>query len=146
MKKCRRCGSLLPDDATFCTVCNMANPFDVEKKKTAYDLTMAINPLEKNAALYRVKSRKKLLLYAWLLGFTGVPFKYLGFAKKALISLGISVLLVIALVLLCYFLISKNFVFCLLSALAALVIVNVVLGIYFTTHPSLKDSFGEYLR
>ncbi len=144
MKKCRVCGSILPDDATSCSVCNTQNPFD--KQKTAYDLTMAIDPMEANSDLYRVKSRKKLLLLAWLLGFTGLPFKYIGFVKKALISLVISLILLVAFVLLCYFVISSNILFVVLSAVAPLLIVNIVLGIYFTTHPSLKDSFGEYLR
>lgn len=146
MKKCLRCGSLLPDDATVCTTCNLENPFDIEKKKTAYDLTMAFDPMADSQDLYRVKSRKKLLVYAWLLGFTGFPYIYLGYKKKALISLIVSLLFIIALTVISSLLISPSALVIVLCALASIVLCNSFYGIFFLSHSSLKDSFGEYLR
>lgn len=58
MKKCKRCGALLEENVTICPHCGIENPVQPEKKKTAYDLTIAFDPMAQGSSLYRVKSRK----------------------------------------------------------------------------------------
>ena len=89
MKKCKRCGALLEENVTICPHCGIENPVQPEKKKTAYDLTIAFDPMAQGSSLYRVKSRKKLLVFSFLLAFLGVPYFYIEKAKKGWISLSI---------------------------------------------------------
>lgn len=145
MKKCKRCGTLLDENATVCTVCGIDHPCVDEPKKTEYDLTLAFDPMEQNTNLYRLKSRKKLLVFAWLFGFLGVPYFYMGYGKKGLFTLFLS-LLWMGVPFLGLFLGLKSVLYGAIALVAILLIINIGFGIFFLTHPSYKDVRGEYLR
>ena len=52
MKKCKRCGALLEENVTICPHCGIENPVKTEKKKTAYDLTIAFDPMAQGSSLF----------------------------------------------------------------------------------------------
>lgn len=145
MKKCKRCGTLLDENATVCTVCGIDHPCKDEPKKTEYDLTLAFDPMEQNTDLYRLKSRKKLLVFAWLLGFLGVPYFYMGYEKKGLLTLIISVLCMGG-AFLGLFLGLNSILYGAIALGVILLIINIGFGVFFVRHASYKDVHGEYLR
>ncbi len=147
MKKCRQCGTLLDEHESTCTVCGINNPFEIEKKKTEYDLTVMFNAMGSDVNLYRVKKRKTLLLLAWLLGFVGAPLIYTGYVKKGLISILLFLLISSISFIILYFCNVLNFAFSLsLGIVLSIVLLNVISGIIFTKNVSFKDCNGEYLR
>ena len=150
MKKCKRCGALLEENVTICLHCGIENPVQPEKKKTAYDLTIAFDPMAQGSSLYRVKSRKKLLVFSFLLAFLGVPYFYIEKAKKGWISLSIFFILGGLSSLILSSITSKNGNYSiwmtLIPLLSIIVLMNVIIGVYMVMHPSLKDGRGEYLR
>lgn len=150
MKKCKQCGAFIDENVTTCPQCGIDNPLEMEKKKTAYDLTVAFDPMAKGSTLYRIKSRKKLIVFSFLLAFLGVPYFYLGKAKKGWISLSVFFILG-GLSSLILSLITSNkgnysLWMTLIPLLSVLIIMNLVVGIYVLMHPSMKDARGEYLR
>ena len=147
MKKCRQCGTLLDENVNTCTMCGIDNPFEKEKKKTAYDLTVMFDAMGSDVSLYRVKSRKTLVLLAWLLGFCGAPLFYTGYVKKGFLS--ILAFLIVALIPFLVLFLSNilSLVPSLLIGLgSSILVLNIISGVLFTRNLSFKDHNGEYLR
>lgn len=147
MKKCRQCGTLLDEHVDTCTTCGINKPFEKEKMKTEYDLTVMFDAIGSDVSLYRVKKRKTLLILSWTLGFVGAPLFYLGFKKRGFISLlsYLVVFLIPALILYFTNIVSPLLAF-LLPALILILLFNTISGIIFLLNPSYKDNNGEYLR
>lgn len=147
MKKCRQCGTLLDEHEDTCTVCGIDHPFEKEKKKTEYDLTVMFNAMGSDVNLYRVKKRKTFLLLAWLLGFLGAPLFYTGYLKKGLISILLFLLISGISFLLLFLGKIFNLPLCLLISFGGtIVLLDIISGIIFSKNTSFKDCNGEYLR
>ncbi len=147
MKRCKQCGTLLDEHEDTCTVCGIDHPFEKEKKKTEYDLTVMFNAMGSDVNLYRVKKRKTLLILAWLLGFAGAPLMYTGYIKKGLFAVLLFVIISVLSFLVLYFgkIMSLISSICLCIG-GSVILLNVISGIIFLKNTSFKDCNGEYLR
>ena len=150
MKKCKRCGTLLDENVTTCPTCGKEKPFEDEKKKTEYDLTLAFDPMAQGSSLYRIKSRKKMLVLAFIFAFLGAPYFYMERKKEGWISLFVFLTLSALGAGVFSILGGKQGGYAwwmtLLPIIAVLLLENLIIGFYLLAHPSYKDGRGEYLR
>ena len=144
MPYCKNCHREISRfDSDICPYCGTRNPID-ENYKTQ-DVTQHIDPVKGEYKLYRSKSRKTYGLLCTLLGYFGIHEFYLGFAKKAVWELVITLLLVGGVGSLLYFLAWKNWMIYLFLFLAVWIF-YAVLGLLYAKKDTLKDAKGEFLR
>ena len=83
MPCCRNCGARLTKfDKDVCPVCGTKNPLEGVASDTV-EMTSFID-MEQNRD-FRVKKKSTMLFYAFVAGFTGLPFFYLHDIKKGIL-------------------------------------------------------------
>ena len=143
MPNCKNCGSRITKfDKDRCPICGQINPIDTSSEQTI-DITGVIgNSAELN--LKKVKTRKKLILLSYTIGFSGAPLFYIGFKKIGFIWLAINVvLMLVPAVIIAIF---QPFWLALIIALAVLVFLNAFIGTYFLIRHDFKDAHGELIK
>ena len=129
----------------MCPYCGTTNPID-DSYQTK-DVTSFIGATKTDGKLYKSKSKKIVGLLCLLLGYFGAHNFYLGFKKKAIIELLVSILVIGGIGAALFFLLEP-----LKNALAFLIpfgilwLVYIFVSIHYFTSDSLKDSNGVFLR
>jgi len=104
------------------------------------DYTDTYDPVAKEFELVRQKVRKTAYLLAFLAGFTGAPFFYLGYKRVGLWWLFTAIVL-IALTVVLWPLQLYSYII-----IGILVLAQVGLGLYILLNSNLKDASGELLK
>lgn len=145
MPKCKRCNSTISRlDSDICPFCGEKNPIDVSYE--TMDMTSLINNNSlKDTKLAKRKSKRRWILFGFLLGFLGIDLFYIGRKKAGLIICLSSLIIYTGLSLLLFFIAFNNFI-AFLIPLGYIVLVNLVCGLFNLLKNSPKDSDGEFLR
>lgn len=145
MPNCKNCGSRLTKfDKDRCPVCGFEHPLDGVSSETV-EITSQIDintPDYKNA---KIKKRKTFLIFSILLGFTGLQFFYLGYKKWGIITLFSSLILIVGLGALLYFVTPLSF-YSFLFSLSISYLINIILGIIIFFDEKIKDAYGGVIR
>ena len=127
-----------------CPICGVENPFEGVKSETI-EITTNIDVDNINLD-YHPRTKKKLLFFFMLIGFTGMPFFYIRRKSLAFTEIAISVsLYVLVSILLWWFTPIYSFL-CGLIALGCIYLVNIIWGLIYTHIPNLKDGQGEFVN
>lgn len=144
MPACRNCGARLTKfDKDVCPVCGTKNPLEGVTSDTV-EMTSFIN-MEQNKD-FRVKKRTTMLFYAFIAGFTGLPFFYLHDIKKGIICAVLNVLYFGMSLILFGVVLDVPLAAAVLLNVITMYLVNSLIGIELYCKDSLKDGFGEFVR
>lgn len=145
MAKCKYCNETISKlDKDICPFCGGLKPLEGVGDYTE-DFTKAFDPIKQEAGLeVNFKKKKTAGILAICLGIFGAHFFYLKKNKYGFISLGVTLGLYIAMVLL-YVLVLQSILFLILPYVA-IEIFYVILGIRYFTNSNIKDGDGEFLR
>lgn len=144
MPVCRNCGARLTKfDKDICPVCGTKKPLEGVTSDTV-EMTSFID-MENNKD-FRVKKRTTMLFFAFVAGFTGLPFFYLHDIKKGVICASLNVIFFVTSIILFAVVLGVNALVATVLNLITMYFVNSLVGIelYFTD--SLKDGYGEFVR
>lgn len=142
-KNCHRTISKFDND--MCPYCGTANP--IEDNYKTNDVTSFIQASGTKETLYKSKSSKMSGLLCAFLGYFGVHNFYLGFKKKAIIELLISLVAIVGIGITLFLLVEplKN-ILAFLIPFALVWLVYIVRSFHYFNNDSLVDSTGELLR
>ena len=144
MPACRNCGARLTKfDREVCPVCGTKNPLMGVASETV-EMTSFIN-MEQNKD-FRVKKKTTMLFYAFVAGFTGLPFFYLHDIKKGVICVVMNILYFIMSFILLSTVLGMTPVVTVVLNILMMYFVNSLVGIELYFKDSLKDGFGEFVR
>ncbi len=144
MPYCKSCHQEISKfDVDVCPYCGQEHPIDAGYK--TMDITKTIDPLAEGYSLYKSKSQRKWAILTMLLGYLGVGSFYIGFKKRGLIELLLSVILIAGVGTILFLLVLKN-AFAYLIPFFAIWLVYIVIGVICLKKDSPKDASGEFLR
>ena len=144
MPACRNCGARLTKfDKDVCPVCGTKNPLEGVTSDTV-EMTSFIN-MEQNKD-FRVKKKTTMLFYAFVAGFTGLPFFYLHEIKKGIICAILNILYFGMSFVLFSIVLEIQPVITVVLNIIIMYFVNSLVGIELYFKDSLKDGFGEFVR
>ena len=144
MARFKYCNELISSlDKEVCPFCGGRYPLEGNSNETE-DFTKSFEaiPVEDN---FKLRSKVTSFILFILLGFLGVGHFYLGFKKRGLIALAISLVLIGGVGSLIFFLAWKNILIYVFIYLAILV-VNIIIGLNYLLRHDLKDNNGEFLK
>ena len=145
MPSCRNCGARLSKfDKDICPVCGTKNPLQGVSSETV-EITSQVDLSGFEAGQKVVRRRKKMLLLACLLGFTGAAFFYLKRKGFALIWLFANLVVIAGLVCLFLFATRLPLVVAILIPIAISYVINAIVGVIYFYLPNLKDGEGEFV-
>ncbi|MGM9874160.1 MAG: NINE protein [Bacilli bacterium] len=146
MPNCKNCGARITKfDSDICPVCGYKHPIDRNGEETS-DITSSFNLPENSSIKVKQKKRIVTFLLSALLGFTGLPFFYLGYKKQGIISLICNVLYIAVVGIILTFVANFDpLVAFLLIALLSNYIINIIIGFIFLFKHNLKDKSGLFL-
>lgn len=144
MPKCKNCGARIEKfNKDLCPVCGFKHPLEDVESDTI-EITSEISNLPDYINV--VKSKKTAMLLFSLLGFTGAPFFYLKFNKKAVVYMLIH-LAFIGLFGLLLFKTTKLEVLGFLVSFLISIFSSIIFGaIYLFTRSSIKDGNGDFIK
>ena len=132
-KTCQKCGTLLAVSATVCPVCHTST---FEKLPVSDDHTATYLAVQDKIELVRLKHRRLVVILHLLFGMLGVGFFYLGYVKRGLLLIGLSVILAT----LGFFLPSFQ-----LNLMIVAGAIHLILAAYYGLNPDARDERGELL-
>ncbi len=147
MPICKYCHHTISNfDKDICPFCGEKNPID-----NAYetkDMTQFVNPVTGDYKLYKSKSRKMASFLCLFLGSFGVHSFYLGFVKRGIVELLLSLAFIGVLGSLLAFAFNLGWPIpiCFLLPLALVFVCYAFVSIRYFTKDSLKDKRGEFLH
>lgn len=145
MPECKNCHREISKfDSDVCPFCGTPHPID-DNYKTK-DMTSFVDPITGNYKLYRSKSRKAAFALCLSLGWAGAHFFYLGFLKKGLISIVVSLLIIAGVGLPLFFFLPLLSFWSFVIAFGLCWIIYLPLAIKYLFSDSYKDANGEFLR
>lgn len=147
MPICKYCHHTISNfDKDVCPFCGEKNPID--NTYETKDMTQFVNPVTGDYKLYKSKSRKIASFLCLFLGSFGAHNFYLGYTKKGLIELLITLVLVGGIGSLLAFALNLSWPIPLSFVLpfAVIFVFYAFLSIRYFTKDSLKDSRGEFLH
>lgn len=133
-KTCRKCGTAFTEDLNTCPVCKTA----IIQPAVENQVTASYAALKDKLELVTLKSRWITVLSFIIAGFLGLGWFYLGFTRRAMIHLGVSILVVIFAL---TFLSSQAF-----NLILGLIILQLVFSLFYLFNPDAKDARGELLK
>ena len=138
---CRHCGAKLSRlDKDICPFCGEKNPLEGNEYMTE-DLTKTLEKVEIEEVKY--KNRYIALVLAILLGLFGVNEFYLGYKKAGFIVIGVTAILIPAVILIRLFLLQNDLVVIIPTVIYELLFI--IQGLSYLVSGK-KDSQGELLR
>jgi hypothetical protein len=144
MPQCKNCHREISKfDSDVCPFCGTPHPID-DNYKTK-DMTQFVDPVSGDYKLYKSKSKLVAGLLCALLGEFGAHSFYLGFWKRGLIELGVTLLLIGGVGSLLFFVSPLSFWGYLIPWFALIVVYAIISYRYFQGE-STKDAAGEFLR
>ncbi len=146
MPICKNCHRTIQKfDKDICPYCGTENP--IEDNYVTKDVTGFINSMHSGEELYKSKSRKTTGFLCLLLGYLGIHNFYLGYIKKGIIDLLLSLLIIAGAGSALFFLVEplKN-VFAYLIPFALVFLFFVLNSIHYFKDDSLMDANGELLK
>lgn len=145
MPECRNCHREISKfDNDVCPYCGTPHPIS-ENYKTK-DMTSFVDPITGDYKLYKSKSKKIAAVLAFLCGYSGASFFYLGYVKKGITCLMLFLFFYAGLSLGLFFGVRNLSFWSFLLPLAVGYVADVPLGIHYLRNDSLKDANGEFLR
>lgn len=148
MPTCKYCHKQIDRvrDKDMCPYCGGKNPID-ESYETK-DITQFVSPVAKEYELYKSHSRKTASFLCLFLGLFGAHDFYMGFRKRAILELVLSILVIVGVGLaLFYGLKGKlGIAVCLVIPFSTLFLGYALYSIRLFLSESLKDAQGEFLR
>ena len=144
MPICKNCNKRIERfNKDRCPYCGVEKPFEGVKSDTV-EITTTIDTDSLNLD-YHPKTKKKLLLFFLLIGFTGIPFFYLHRKALGFIQIAISVSIFVLVSVLLWNFTPIYSALCGLIGLATIYLINIIWGIAYTRIPNLKDGQGEFI-
>lgn len=150
MPICRNCHQPITRfDSDYCPNCGIPDPIDAKYKTK--DMTQVIDPQRPNYKLYKSKSRVVAALLCLFLGWSGAHSFYLGFKKRGLIELLVSIALILIVggVFLGLSLANMEVISPVLGFVipfALFFVIFAVRSIYYFKKDSITDKNGVFLR
>ena len=146
MPNCRHCGARIEKfNKDRCPVCGELNPLDGVSSETV-EITSQLDKKSVEYKRLKVRTKKTLLIYACLLGWTGAHFFYIKTIKPAFIWLFCN-LLVIGLMFTLLFFFKLPLWVCFLVSFAFIYFANIMFGVSIYRHAQyLKDGNGNLVR
>ena len=147
MPTCKYCHHTISNfDKDVCPYCGEKNPID--NSYETKDMTQFVNPVTGDFKLYKSKSRMIASFLCLFLGSFGAHCFYLGFVKKGLSELFITLAFVGGFGSLLGFVWFSSLPLPLmyLTAFSLVFIAYAIFSIRYFTKDSLKDSRGEFLH
>lgn len=146
MPICKNCHRTISKfDKDICPYCGTSNP--IEDNYQTKDVTSFIKATNSEGKLYKSKSKKVTGLLCALVGYFGIHNFYLGFTKKAVLELLVSLAIIGGIGCLLFFLVpALNNALAFLIPFAVLWVAYIVISIHYFTNDSLEDSHGVFLR
>ena len=142
MPVCKNCKSRIDKfNKDRCPICGVEHPFEGVTSDTI-EITTSLDVDDMN---YKPRKKKMVLIYSICLGFFGIEFFYLYLKKFAVVALIFNLAMIG----------GVGTVVGLFTALgigggigvmvAAMLLVNTLLGLYFFKKPNLKDGHNEFV-
>ena len=145
MPNCRNCGARLTKfDHDICPVCGTKDPLKGISSETV-EITSQIDVSGLKEGQKVVRHRKTMVLYFFLLGFTGLPFFYIKKKKLGLIWLFSHLAVMGGLFAILFFVASLHPALAIVIPLAFSYLVSIIMGIVFNVLPDIKDGEGEFI-
>ena len=147
MPTCKYCHHTISNfDKDVCPFCGEKNPID--NSYETKDMTQFVNPVTGDFKLYKSKSRKIASFLCLFLGSLGAHSFYLGFVKKGLLELFITLAFVggFGSLLAFVWFPKPSSPLMYLVSFGLVFIVYAIISIRYFTKDSLKDSRGEFLH
>lgn len=146
MPNCRHCGARIEKfNKDRCPVCGELNPLEGVSSETV-EITSQLDKKSVEYKRLKVKTKKTLLIYACLLGWTGAHFLYIKAFKPALIWFVGNALVIGLMFVLLFFLKSPLWV-CFLVSFGFVYFANIMFGVSIYRHAQyLKDGDGNLVR
>ena len=145
MPSCRNCGARLTKfDSDICPVCGTKKPLEGVSTETI-DITSQIDMSGFTPGQKVVRRRKKMLLLAILVGFTGAMFFYIKKAVLGLIWLIANVAYIAGLLLILLFVAKAGPVISILVPVLTAYLINSLVGLLYFFKQNLKDGEGEFV-
>lgn len=127
-----------------CPICGVENPFEGVKSDTI-EITTNID-VDNIHPDYHPCTKKKLRLFFFLIGITGIPFFYLKRKALGFIEIALSLALYFLTCILIWYFTSINSALIGLIGFAAVYLFNISWGLIYTNIPNLKDGRGEFVN
>ena len=145
MPKCRYCHeSISRLDKDICPFCGGKKPLEGIDDSTI-DITKVFDPLELKEKKLNPRSKKIAGILSMCLGIFGADEFYIYRAKRALITLVITLLMIGGLGTILFLFALKN-AFGFLIPYFVLEVYFIFKGVYILTSPTVKDGRGEFLK
>ncbi len=146
MPICKNCHRTIQKfDKDMCPYCGTENP--IEDNYATKDVTGFIKTTHVDGDLYKSKSRKTAGFLCLLLGYLGIHNFYLGYTKKAILELLLTLVVVGGGGCALFFLLEplKN-ALAFVIPFALMFIIFAIISVHYFKDDSLTDSNGELLK
>ena len=144
MAKCKYCHEVISRlDKEVCPFCGGIKPLEGTDTSTQ-DVTKVIDQLEGSV---QIKHKKRIVaaLLAFVFGFLGAHYMYLGKFKKGLFTCLVSLVLIGGIGSLLYLLAGWHSIMPYLIPYLIIEFYSIFLGIMYLTSHNIQDSSGEFL-
>lgn len=144
MPVCKNCHRNISSfDCDICPYCGEKNP--IEENYKTKDITQFVDPIKGDYELYKSKSKKKTVILMAALGVFGAAYFYLGYYKRAILELSISIISILGIGFLLFFTCLSN-AFAFLIPFFALFLFYLLDALRISKDDTLKDANGEFLH
>ncbi len=144
--KCRHCGeSISRLDKDICPFCGGLKPLEGENDQTQ-DITKVIQTVEVENKIEKPKYRLIAFFLEFFLGFLGIDSFYLGKWKRALIIIGITLVIVAGGGLLLFFVGNMHNAWAFVIPLVVIIVGHITFSLNYLFRHDIKDSKGVFLK